>query len=123
MQPNVRAALIDRPWGGAFAAGALCAHVASRVLLTRGAARGAFWASCAYIVGMVWSAAFGIYPYALPARDPSLGLTVEAAAAAPYGLHVALWWWLPGMALATGYTIFVYRRLPHGITPDDTQHH
>jgi cytochrome d ubiquinol oxidase subunit II len=77
----------------------------------RSADRNAFLASCAYLAGMLGSAAFGLYPYVLPSNtDPALGLTVHNAAAAAYGLKVGLAWWIPGMALAAGYVAFVYHR-------------
>jgi cytochrome d ubiquinol oxidase subunit II len=42
----------------------------------------AFLCSCLFILGMLTSAAFGIYPYVLPSNaDPSLGLTVHNSAA------------------------------------------
>jgi cytochrome bd-type quinol oxidase subunit 2 len=37
------------------------------------------------------------------------GLTVTNAAAAEYGLYIGLAWWIPGMALALLYSVFVYR--------------
>jgi len=45
----------------------------------------------------------------LPARDSAYSLTVDSAKAGPYGLKVGLIWWVIGMILATGYTVFVYR--------------
>jgi cytochrome bd-type quinol oxidase subunit 2 len=59
---------------------------------------------------MMSSAAFGLYPYLLPAITRSgTGLTVSNAAAPANGLWIALIWWIPGMLLATGYFFFVYR--------------
>jgi cytochrome bd ubiquinol oxidase subunit II len=56
------------------------------------------------------SAAFGVFPYVLPSNgSPGAGLTVTSAAAAEYGLYVGLAWWIPGMALAVLYSVFVYR--------------
>jgi cytochrome d ubiquinol oxidase subunit II len=70
-----------------------------------------FLASCAYIVGMLTSAAFGVFPYVLPANtDPALGLTVWNSATTHYGLAVGLAWWIPGMALVASYTVFVHRQ-------------
>jgi cytochrome bd ubiquinol oxidase subunit II len=72
----------------------------------------AFLASCAYIVGMLTSVAFSLYPNLLPAStDPMLGLTIANSKAADYGLKIGLIWWVIGMALATGYTIHVYRNV------------
>ena len=60
---------------------------------------------------MLTSAAFGVFPYVLPSvASPDLGLTIYNAAAAVYGLKIGLAWWIPGMALAAGYSVFVYRR-------------
>jgi cytochrome d ubiquinol oxidase subunit II len=70
----------------------------------------AFLGSCAYILGMLASAAFGVFPYVLPARpDASLGLTIQNAATSDYGLKVALAWWIPGMVLTLAYAVFAYR--------------
>jgi len=69
----------------------------------------AFGASSMFLFGMLLSAAFAIYPYVLPARDHALGLTLERAASSPYGLQVALYWFVPGMILAVGYSIYNYR--------------
>ena len=69
-----------------------------------------FLASCTYILGMLTSVVFGLYPLVLPARtNPAYSLTVYNAKAGDYGLRVGLAWWIIGMALVTGYTIYVYR--------------
>ena len=61
---------------------------------------------------MMGNAFFGIFPNILPARIPENGLTIWNAATSPYGLKVALCWWVPGMLLTTGYFIFMYSRMP-----------
>ena len=72
---------------------------------------------------MLASAAFGIYPYVLPATtDPALGLTVENAAAAEYGLRVGVVWWTIGMALVAIYFTFVYRYFAGKISTDPESH-
>jgi len=59
---------------------------------------------------MLTSAVFGLYPNVLPANTgPQFSLTVYNASAPPYGLKVGLAWFIPGILLACGYTIFVYR--------------
>lgn len=71
----------------------------------------AFFASCTYLVGMLASVAFGLYPEVLPSSaDPALSLTVENAKAADRGLKIGLAWWIVGMVLATAYFVMVYRR-------------
>ncbi len=69
----------------------------------------AFFSSCAYILGMLTSVVFGVYPMVLPARDPSFSLTVHGAKAGAYGLKVGLVWWVIGVALATTYFVYLYR--------------
>jgi cytochrome d ubiquinol oxidase subunit II len=69
----------------------------------------AFFSSCAYLLGMLTSVLFGVYPMVLPARDPSFSLTVHGAKAGAYGLKVGLIWWVIGMILATIYFVYVYR--------------
>jgi cytochrome bd-type quinol oxidase subunit 2 len=59
---------------------------------------------------MLTSVAFGVFPNVLPANTaPKLTLTIHNATAAEHGLILGLWWFLPGMALAIGYSVLVYR--------------
>jgi cytochrome d ubiquinol oxidase subunit II len=106
VQPQVPANLASHPWGYVFPALAVAGLVASlgrRQLV-------AFLGSCAYLVGMLTSAAFGVFPYVLPGRpDAALGLTIYNSATSGYGLEVGLVWFIPGMLLALGYSVFVYR--------------
>jgi cytochrome d ubiquinol oxidase subunit II len=68
---------------------------------------------------MMASAAFGIYPNVLPAvTDPARALTVANAAAPEPGLRVGMVWWIVGMTLAAGYTIFVHRRFAGKVTAE-----
>ena len=70
----------------------------------------AFVSSSCFILGILASTAFCIYPTVLPSSiDPAYSLTVHNAAAKEYGLSVALVWWILGMILASGYFLFVYR--------------
>ena len=51
-----------------------------------------------------------MYPVLLPATtDPTYAITVHNAAAATYGLKVGAIWWSLGMAIASGYFIYLYR--------------
>jgi cytochrome bd ubiquinol oxidase subunit II len=71
--------------------------------------RKAFFASCAYLTGMLTSVVFGVYPMVLPARNSAYSLTVATAKAGDYGLKIGLVWWILGMILAAGYSTYVYR--------------
>jgi cytochrome d ubiquinol oxidase subunit II len=107
----VPANLSRYPWGLVFPAIALAGLAGVWRYSRRSQERKAFLASCAYLVGMISSAAFGLYPYVLPSiTDPARGLTIENAAAHEYGLRIGLVWWIIGMALVAVYFTYVYRQ-------------
>jgi cytochrome d ubiquinol oxidase subunit II len=111
IQPNIAKEFSERPWGFVFPLLAIAGLAGARLFSARRSDLNAFLASCLYLIGMLTSAAFGVYPYVLPSNSPQgAGLTVTNAAAAEYGLYIGLAWWIPGMALAALYSVFVYRR-------------
>jgi cytochrome d ubiquinol oxidase subunit II len=112
VQPHLGNRFWAAPWGFVFPLAAVAGMFAVRVLNGAERATGAFLASCVYILGMLSSAAFGLFPYLLPSNaDPAAGLTVYNSAATTYGLTVGLCWFIPGMALVAVYFVFVYRRM------------
>lgn len=116
VQPQLRASFAARPWGYVFPLLALVGLMGMRFF----AGARAFLASGAFIVGMLTSAAFGVFPYVLPSNaDPALGLTVYNSAAPAYGLKVGLAWFIPGMILATGYFVYVYRNFAGKVRLED----
>ncbi len=120
LQPQVPARMSAAPWGVVFPALAVAGLALAWVFDRRGRERPAFLASCAYLIGMLTSVAFGVYPYVLPSNaDPALGLDIHNAAAGAYGLRVGLAWFIPGMALVTAYFVFTYRRLAGKTTVDE----
>jgi cytochrome d ubiquinol oxidase subunit II len=111
LQPNIIREFSAHMWGYVFPLLALAGLAGTRVASARELDRYAFLSSCLYLVGMLASAAFGVFPYVLPSNSsPAAGLTVTNAAAPEYGLYIGLAWWIPGMALALFYSVFVYRR-------------
>jgi len=84
--------------------------------------RKAFFASCAYLTGMLTSVVFGVYPMVLPARNRLYSLTVSNAKAGNYGLKIGLFWWVLGMILAAGYFAFVYRSFAGKVAVDKDSH-
>jgi len=121
IQPRLSQSFGARPWGYVFPLLAVAGLVGIRALGRRDVAP--FLCSSLYIVGMLTSAAFGLYPYVLPSNtDPRLGLTVYNAAAAPYGLKVGLAWFIPGMLLATGYFVYTYRSFAGKVALEDEGH-
>jgi cytochrome d ubiquinol oxidase subunit II len=89
---------------------ALGGLVGLHVFVRRQRWKSAFFCSCSFLAGMLGSAAAAIFPYVLPARGQQQGLTIAAAATEPYALRIALYWWIPGVALAIGYFVFNYYR-------------
>lgn len=111
VQPHIPARLGEQPWGYLFAAMALGGLVWSLVARRQGREAPAFYGSCLYLAGMLLSAAFGLYPNVLPSNvNAAHSLTIYNAATGAYGMRVALYWWIPGMALVLFYTWFTYRR-------------
>jgi cytochrome bd ubiquinol oxidase subunit II len=110
IQPNLWKQFTNHPWGIVFPALALAGLIGVRALTARRKDRAAFLASSLYLAGMLASVAFGVFPNVLPSNTtPDFSLTIYNAAAAEHGLVIALWWFIPGMALATAYSMFTYR--------------
>ncbi len=69
----------------------------------------AFLCSCFYLFFMLAGACWGLYPTLLPATTGAdRDITLSRALSGPHTLAVGLAWWFFGMALALGYTVFVY---------------
>ena len=80
----------------------------------------AFLCSCLFLIGMLTSVTFGVYPYVLPSNsDPALSLSIYNAAAPAYGLGVGLMWFIPGMLLTAGYFVHVYRSFAGKVKAED----
>jgi cytochrome bd ubiquinol oxidase subunit II len=110
IQPHLQESFSAKPWGYVFPLVAVAGLIGVKVMNGKKGGLFAFLSSCVFITGMLTSAAFGVYPYVLPSNgDLALSLTVQNAAAAPYGLGIGLWWFIPGMVLATGYFTYTYR--------------
>jgi cytochrome d ubiquinol oxidase subunit II len=110
IQPHLRESFRVRPWGYAFPLLALVGLIGIPLLTGQRNRLAAFLSSCLFILGMLTSAAFGLYPYVLPSNaDQAFSLTVHNTAATPYGLGVGLMWFIPGMLLTAGYFTYTYR--------------
>lgn len=111
IQPQVLKSFGAAPWGVLFPALAVAGLAGVRIFQKEDQALGGFLASTLYIVGMLTSVTFGVFPFVLPAStDPELGLTVYNAAASDYGLKIGLFWWIPGIFLTTLYFVYTYSR-------------
>jgi cytochrome d ubiquinol oxidase subunit II len=79
----------------------------------------AFFASTLYVIGMLASAAFGVFPNVLPSnRASATSLTIYNAAAGAHGLAIGPFWLVTGILMAVGYAVIVYRyfagKIPEG---------
>lgn len=120
LQPHLQAAYSAYPWGYIFPLGAVAALIG--ILVFRQSESRAFYASCAYLIGMLASVAFGLYPDVLPAStNPALSLTVANAKAANYGLKVGIVWWTVGIVLAAIYFVMIYRRFAGKVGASDEE--
>jgi cytochrome d ubiquinol oxidase subunit II len=109
VQPQIKENFVTWPLGLALPLLAVAGLAGVAFELKKRDEQKGFSASCLYIVGMLTSVVFGVYPMVLPARNPVYSLTVDGAKAGAYGLRVGFIWWTVGMILAAGYFTFVYR--------------
>jgi cytochrome d ubiquinol oxidase subunit II len=122
VQPAVPANLTAHPWGYVFPALALFGLAGMAWFMRKHDDLKSFLASCTYIVGMLTSVVFGLYPLVLPAStNPTYSLTVDNAKAGDYGLRIGLAWWIIGMALVACYTIYVYRSFAGKVKIGDSE--
>ena len=118
VQPHLLQQFEASPWGAVFPVLALTGLGGIKWQVGKQADKYAFLASCLYLVGMLTSVVFGVFPYVLPSNvQPDFSLTVHNAAAAQNGLEIGLWWWIPGMILALGYSTFLYKRFAGKVEP------
>jgi cytochrome bd ubiquinol oxidase subunit II len=109
LRPGMLSNFAEHPWGVVLPALALGGLAGTGYFNFRGRDRAVFLASSAYILGMLTSTVFAVYPEVLPAVDPANSLTIYNASASPYGLAVGLIWWTIGIALAAVYFVLIYR--------------
>jgi cytochrome d ubiquinol oxidase subunit II len=110
VQPHLLEPVARHPWGYVFPAVAVIGLFGMRHFNRLATEKHAFGCSCLYILGIVASIAFGLFPYVLPSNlDPALGLTIYNASAPARSLTIGMVWLVPGIILATGYMVAAYR--------------
>ncbi|HKM67418.1 MAG TPA: cytochrome d ubiquinol oxidase subunit II [Candidatus Acidoferrum sp.] len=122
IQPQVSVNFKTWPLGYILPALAVAGLAGVKFELFRKDERNAFLSSCAYLLGMLTSVVFGVYPMVLPARNPIYALTVHNAKAPDYGLKVGLVWWVIAMALAAVYFVHVYRSFAGKVSAEADSH-
>jgi len=122
VQPQVAANFKTWPLGYILPATAIAGLAGVQFELRRRGELNAFLASATYLLGMLTSVVFGVYPMVLPARNPVNSLTVASAQAGAYGLKIGLIWWVIGMTLATIYFVHVYRSFAGKVSTEKNGH-
>lgn len=123
VQPGLRLAYDARPAGYAFPATGLLALAATLFLRRRQHETAALAASSLFILALLGSVAWGMYPNILISTlDQAHNLTVFNSTAGAYGLRVGLWWFLIGIALMIAYQIFVHVAFRGKVRPDPDPH-
>jgi cytochrome d ubiquinol oxidase subunit II len=121
VQPQVYISFSQRPWGIIFPLIAFAGLLGSGYFNLRRRDMPALLSSGVFILGMLSSAAFSLYPLVLPATNHAQSLTIDNASASQYGLAVGLIWWSLGILLAAIYFIMTYRRFWGKVTAKSTQ--
>jgi len=109
VSPQMLESFGARPYGYVLPLVAIAGLIGMVLFNLRYDDRAAFLSSSAYIIGMLTSTVFGVYPKVLPAVDPANSLTIHNASASQYGMTVGLIWWSIGMVLAVVYFVVIYR--------------
>jgi cytochrome bd ubiquinol oxidase subunit II len=109
VSPEMLQSFNERPYGYILPLVAVAGLAGMGYFNFRSRDRAAFISSSAYIVGMLTSTVFAVYPNVLPAVDPENSLTIQNASASQYGMTVGLIWWSIGMVLAAVYFVVIYR--------------
>jgi len=110
VQPLLLRSFAEHPWGWIFPAFSVGGLLGVALFQRRREEQGAFLSSCGFILGLLCSAAVGLYPNLLPSNaDVGRSLTVASVSTSSYGLRVGLFWFVPAFVLALGYSGFVYR--------------
>jgi cytochrome bd ubiquinol oxidase subunit II len=110
VQPQVYISFTARPWGIIFPIIAMLGLLGAGFFNVRKRDMAALLSSGLFILGMLATAAFSLYPLVLPAVKQINSLTINNASASQYGLVVGLIWWSVGILLAAIYFIITYRR-------------
>lgn len=121
VQPQVYASFTQRPWGIIFPLIALVGLLGAGYFNFTKRDMAAFLSSGTFILGMLSSAAFSLYPLVLPAVNRANSLTIDNASASQYGLTVGLIWWSVGIVLVVIYFIITYRRFRGKVTALQSQ--
>lgn len=108
--PVLFARLAVRPWAWPLPLVALGGLVLVPFALRRGREKAAFLSSGAFIAGILAATAAALYPDVLRSTlSEAYHLNAHRAATGSIALRLGLIWWLPALALAVGYFVYLFR--------------
>ena len=116
IQHQVYTSFSQRPWGIIFPLIAFVGLLATGFFNFRKRDMPALFSSGAFILGMLTTSAFSLYPLVLPSTSGTNSLTIDNSSSSQYGLAFGLIWWSVGILLAAFYFIITYRRFWGKIT-------
>jgi len=120
VQPQLLKSFSERPWIAVFPVIALVGLGALWKFTREGGDElKAFLASCTYVLGMLTSVVGALFPFVLPSNRGGQGLTVYNTATHPSTMAIGLYWWIPGMILALGYSTYMYMQFSGKVEPDE----
>ncbi|HEV2093500.1 MAG TPA: cytochrome d ubiquinol oxidase subunit II [Rubrobacter sp.] len=100
---------LERPYGFVLPVIAIAGLVGMILFSFAERDKPAFLSSGTFILGMLASTVFGVYPRVLPAVNPENSLTIQNAASSDYGQAVGIIWWSIGIVFAIVYFVLIYR--------------
>lgn len=122
VQPSLRLAYDARPGGYVFPVTALLALPATLVLRRRQHDVAALAGSSLFILALLASVAWGMYPNILVSTlDAADNLTIFNSATSAYGLRIGIGWFLAGIVLMVAYQIFVHIAFRGKVTLDSDE--
>ncbi|HEX9104155.1 MAG TPA: cytochrome d ubiquinol oxidase subunit II, partial [Polyangia bacterium] len=108
--PALFAAFSRRPWAWPLPLVVVGALAAAWRATARGRDRAAFLATSALLAALLAATAASLYPVILRSTiDPRWDVTAPGAATGRHGLGWGLTWWLPALALAVVYFVYLFR--------------
>ena len=119
VRPEMLESFNERPYGYVLPITALAGLASIGYFNSKERDRAAFLSSSAYIIGMLTSNVFAVYPNVLPAVNPENSLTIYNAASSQYSQTVGLIWWSIGMVLAATYFIIIYHLFRGKVSLED----
>lgn len=124
IRPGVWTNYAEHPWGYVFPLAGAAGLAGMMIFNRRKSDTLAFLSSSCFILGMMASTAFGLFPDVLPAStDPSHSLTVYNTATGSYGLRVGVVWWSAGIVIATAAFTYLFFKFRGKVTEESPGAH